>query len=60
MSDSPFVLELLRLNAEQVAAIRNGDTEAEDAATHEIAMLLRMNAAGRLDEYFESRTRNTA
>lgn len=52
---SPFVLELMRLNDEQVAAKRRGDQETFDERGHEIAMLLRLNALGRVDEYFQSK-----
>lgn len=52
---SPFVSELLRLNAEQVAAKARGDQEAYEAATHEMALIWRYNATGRLEEYFASR-----
>lgn len=60
-SASPFVLELMRLNDEQVAARKRGDTDASDDLAHEIALLLRLNAQGRVDEYFQAKAaRNEA
>ena len=56
--DSPFLIEMQRLHNNQVAAIRSGDVEAIDHAAHELTHLLRMNAAGRLAEYFQNRDRS--
>lgn len=52
MDDSPFIREMYRLNAAQLAA---KTTEERDAADDALRHLLRMHAAGRLDEYFASR-----
>lgn len=52
---SDFIRELLRLNSEQVIAIKSGDQERIDLANHNLEMFLRMNHAGRLQEYFDAR-----
>lgn len=52
LGDSRYVLELKRLHAAQQAARTPDEREAAD---HDLAHLFRMNAAGRLDEYFGSR-----
>lgn len=58
LGQSDFVLELLRLNEAQITATTPEDREHAD---HELAIFLRMNGAGRLQEYFASRqARNDA
>jgi hypothetical protein len=57
---SAFVKELLRLNAEQVNAKRAGDLERVSELADEAALLMRYNAAGRLDEYFASKAARQA
>lgn len=51
-SQSDFIRECQRLHAAQLAA---GTPEERDAADADMSLFLRYNAAGRLQEYFESR-----
>lgn len=53
---SDFVREMYRLSQAQLDAKTDDDRDAADAAMRH---LLRMNAAGRLQEYFASRTGGT-
>lgn len=54
---SPFVCEMRRIHAEQLAATTG---EAREAADAEMAHVLRMHAAGRFDEYLASRQPSVA
>lgn len=52
IGESEFMREIQRLHKAQVFA---QSAEERQAANDDMAHLLRMNAAGRLDEYFASR-----
>ena len=54
-SQSDFIRECQRLHDAQTAAVKAGDTEGYQAASDDLALFLRYNAAGRLGEYFEMR-----
>ncbi len=55
LSQSDFIRECQRLHARHLEAIQGEDAEALDAAIDAFAHFLRMNAAGRLQEYFDAR-----
>lgn len=52
IGDSDFIREIQRIHQAQLSA-QNADERA--AANDDMTHLLRMNAAGRLEEYFASR-----
>lgn len=57
MSDPRFVAACERLHAAQLAAKTPDEREAADA---DLSHLLRMNAAGRLDEWYASHGEDAA
>lgn len=52
---SDFIAEMQRLLIAQTAAHQAGDHEAIELADHDMAHFLRMNEAGRLQEYMANR-----
>ena len=54
-SQSDFIREMQRLMDLQRHAIQAKDEAAIEEAAHDVAMLLRFNAAGRMQEYWDRR-----
>lgn len=55
VSQVEMIAEYQRLLKAQSAARESKDQDAIDAADHDLSHFLRMNAHGRLQEYFASR-----
>lgn len=55
-AQSPFVLEMERLVNIQREAVRAKDHAAIEEAAQEVTRFLRLNALGRLSEWFASKT----
>lgn len=56
VSQVEMIAEYQRLLKAQADAHASKDAEAIDAADHDLAHFIRMNAANRLQEYFASRS----
>lgn len=55
-SHSDFIREMQRLHDAQRAAIQSRDVEAIEHAAHEMTVFLRLNAQGRVADWFASRS----
>ena len=55
LGQSDFIRECQRLHEGVVAALRTHDIDTIDAANEAFVHFLRMNRAGRLQEYFANR-----
>lgn len=60
LGQSDFIVECRRLHAAHLAALASEDPEAIEAAVDAFSFFLRMNANGRLQEYFENRQAEAA